>query len=108
MDAPGPSDGKAHGQVDRQAYLQEQIERQKRGEPIDVEWVKAELERIRQQQAATIASTQRNLRWLVVGAAVLLLILWIRGGGPAQGRILVPGLVLIGLLTVWVLRRRQR
>ena len=32
---------------DRQAYLAEQIERQKRGEPVDVEWVKAELGRVR-------------------------------------------------------------
>jgi hypothetical protein len=104
VDASEPSDGKA----DRQAYLEEQIQRQKRGEPIDVEWVKAELERIRVQQAATIAKTQRNLRWLVVGAATLLIVLWIRSGGPTQSRVLVPGLVLIGLLTVWVLRRRQR
>jgi len=103
VDAPEPSDGK----TDRQAYLEEQIQRQKRGEPIDVEWVKAELERIRLQQAATIAKTQRNLRWLVVGASVLLMVLWLRGGGPAQGRILIPGLVLVGLLLVWVLRRRQ-
>jgi Flp pilus assembly protein TadB len=107
VDAPDPSDQHADRQADRQAYLEEQIQRQKRGEPIDVEWVKAELERIRRQQTATIASTQRNLRWLVIGAAILLVVLWIRGGGPAQGRILVPGLVLVGLLIVWVLRRRQ-
>ena len=100
MDAP---DGK-----DRRAYLEEQIQKQKRGEPIDVEWVKTELERVRQQQAATIASTQRNLRWLVIAAAVLLTALWIRRGDFSQGRILVPGLVLVGLLTVWALRRRQR
>jgi MYXO-CTERM domain-containing protein len=99
VDAPDPTD--------RQAYLEEQIQRQKRGEAIDVEWVKAELERTRLQQAATLARTQRNLRWLVVGAAALLVVLWVRGGGPAQSRILVPGLVLIGLLTVWVLRRRK-
>ena len=100
MDAPDPAD--------RQAYLEEQIQRQKRGEAIDVEWVKAELERVRRQQVASMASVQRNLRWLVLGAEALLLVLWIKGGGPTQGRILVPGLVLIGLLTVWVLRRRQR
>jgi hypothetical protein len=102
VDAPDPPDRKA----DRQAYLEEQIQRQKRGEAIDVEWVKAELERIRQQQTATLASTQRNLRWLVIGAAVVLTVLWIKNGGFARSGPLVPGLVLIGLLTVWVLRRR--
>jgi hypothetical protein len=99
VDAPDPAD--------RQAYLEEQIQRQKRGEAIDVEWVRAELERIRQQQAATLAATQRNLRWLVIGAAVLLTVLWIKNGGLARSELLVPGLVLVGLLTVWVLRRRQ-
>jgi hypothetical protein len=103
VDARDPSDP----QADRRAYLEEQIQRQKRGEPVDVEWVKAELERVRQQQAASMASVQRNLRWLVGAASALLLVLWIRGGGTAQSRILVPGLVLVGLLTLWVLRRRQ-
>ncbi len=59
--------------ADRQAYLEEQIQRQKRGEPIDVDWVKTELERVRREQTATLASPQRNLRWLVIGAAALLL-----------------------------------
>jgi hypothetical protein len=99
VDAPDPKD--------RQAYLEEQIQRQKRGEAIDVEWVKAELERIRKQQAATLASTQRNLRWLVIAAAIVLTILWVKNGGLARSGPLVPGLVLIGLLTVWVLRRRR-
>jgi Flp pilus assembly protein TadB len=99
VDAPDPAN--------RQAYLEEQIQRQKRGEAIDVEWVKAELERIRRQQAATLAATQRNLRWLVIGAAVLLTVLWIKNGGFARSELFVLGLVLVGLLTVWVLRRRQ-
>ena len=47
---------------DRRAYLEEQIERQKRGEPIDVEWVRAELARVRQEQAAHRARTQRKRR----------------------------------------------
>ena len=39
---------------DRKAYLEEQIQRQKRGEPIDVEWVTEELQRIRREQIARI------------------------------------------------------
>ena len=100
MDAPDPAD--------RQAYLEEQIQRQKRGESIDVEWVKAELERIRQKQAATMASTQRNLRWLVVGAAAVLAVLWVKNGGFAGGGGFVTwGLILIGLLAAWGLGRRR-
>jgi hypothetical protein len=96
------------GPADRQAYLEEQIQRQKRGEAIDVEWVKAELERIRRQQAATLASTQRNLRWLVIGAAAVLAILWIKNGGLSRGGGRVTlGLILIGLLTAWGLGRRR-
>ena len=56
--------------TDRKAYLEEQIQKQKRGEPIDVEWVAEELQRVRREQVARIESTQRNLRWLVIGAAV--------------------------------------
>ena len=100
MDAPDPAD--------RQAYLDEQIQRQKRGETIDVEWVKAELERIRIQQAKTVASTQRNLRWLVIGAAVLLAVLWIKNGGLSRGGgLMMLGLILIGLLSAWGLGRRR-
>jgi hypothetical protein len=94
---------------DRQAYLEEQIQRQKRGESIDVDWVKAELERIRRQQTATLASTQRNLRWLVIGAATVLGILWIKNGGLSHGGgFLTLGLILIGLLTAWGLGRRRK
>lgn len=104
VDSPVPS-----GPEDRQAYLEEQIQRQKRGEAIDVEWVKAELERIRRQQTATLVSTQRNLRWLVIGAATVLGILWIKNGGPARGGgLLTLGLILIGLLTAWGLGRRRK
>ncbi|HTB61784.1 MAG TPA: hypothetical protein VLC06_28185 [Polyangia bacterium] len=104
MDAPDRS-----GPADRQAYLEEQIQRQERGEAIDVAWVKAELERIRRQQAATLASTQRNLRWLVVGAATVLGILWIKNGGLMRGGGFVTlGLILIGLLTAWGLGRRRK
>jgi len=95
--------------TDRQAYLEEQIQKQKRGEPIDVEWVKAELERIRREQAATLARTQRNLRWLVIGAAILLAVLWVKNGGLANsGGYAALGLILTGFLTVWALGRRRR
>ena len=104
MDGTDPS-----GPADRQAYLEEQIQRQQRGEAIDVEWVKAELERIRRQQAATLVSTQRNLRWLVIGAAIVLGILWIKNGGFSKsGGLFTLGLILIGLLTAWGLGRRRK
>ncbi len=99
VDAPDPTD--------RRAYLEEQIARQKRGETIDVEWVKAELERIRKQQAATLAATQRNLRWLVIAAAVVLAVLWVKNGGLAHGGFTTLGLVLIGLLAAWAFGRRR-
>ena len=61
------------------------------------------------QQAATLASTQRNLRWLVIGAAAVLGILWIKNGGLSHGGgLFTLGLILIGLLTAWVLGRRRR
>ena len=104
MDAPDRS-----GPAERQAYLEEQIQRQKRGEAIDVEWVKAELERIRRQQVETLASTQRNLRWLVIGAAAVLAILWLKNGGLSRGGgLFTLGLILIGLLTAWGLGRRRK
>ena len=74
--AGGPPD-----KNDRKAYLEEQIQRQKRGEPIDVEWVTEELQRIRREQIARIQTSQRNLRWIVTGAAILMLVLWARSGG---------------------------
>jgi Flp pilus assembly protein TadB len=93
---------------DRQAYLEEQIARQKRGEPIDVEWVKGELERVRRQQAKTLASTQRNLTLLVILAAIVLIVLWFKNGGWSGPRSLPAlGLVVVGLLAVWALRRRR-
>jgi hypothetical protein len=93
---------------DRQAYLEEQIERQKRGESIDVDWVRGELERIRLAQAATLAASQRNLRWLVIGATALLLILWLKNGGVSRaGGLTTLGLILIGLLAAWVFRRKR-
>ena len=93
---------------DRQAYLEEQIQRQKRGEAIDVEWVKAELERVRQQQAATLAGTQRRLRLLVIIAAVVLAVLWVKNGGlSGNGGVVMLALVLVALLAAWGLGRTR-
>jgi hypothetical protein len=94
---------------DRDAYLEEQIARQKRGEPIDVDWVKAELERVRRDQEATMARTQRNLRILVAVAVVVLLILWFKNGGLSKpGGLPILGLILIGVLAALSIGRRKR
>ena len=93
---------------DRQAYLEEQIARQKRGEPIDVEWVQAELARVRKEQARVTASVQRNLRLLVVLCATLLLVLWLKSGGlSGKGGVWTLGLILIGALSAWVLGHKR-
>ena len=94
---------------DRHAYLEEQIERQKRGEPIDVEWVKEELQRVRREQIARLQASQRNLRWLVIGAALLMIVLWARNGGMLdRGGIVTLGLILIGLLAAFALRGKGK
>jgi hypothetical protein len=94
--------------ADREAYLEEQIQRQKRGEPIDVEWVRAELERVRMRQAATLAASQRNLRGLVIGATALLLVLWLKNGGVrGAGGLFMAGLILVGVLTAWAVGRKK-
>jgi hypothetical protein len=93
---------------DRQAYLEEQIARQKRGEPIDVEWVKAELERIRAEQVRMTTSVRRNLRMLVLLCATLLLVLWFKSGGvEGRGGYWTLGLILIGALAAWALGNRR-
>jgi len=92
---------------DRHAYLEEQIARQKRGEPVDVEWVRAELERVRQEQVAAQTRTRRQLLAVTIVSAVLLIVLWIRRGGFEQRDILTVGLILIGLLTAWAVRRAR-
>ena len=94
---------------DRHAYLEEQIARQKRGEPIDVDWVRAELGRIRKEQQQKLDATQRNLRWLVIGSAVLFCALWV-GGNVINKRdpgLTVP-LLVIAALAIWGLTRRRR
>ena len=94
---------------DRKAYLEEQIQKQKRGEPIDVEWVAEELQRVRREQVARIESTQRNLRWLVIGTAVVLVVMWARSGAALdRGGFVTLGLIVIGLLAAFVLRGRGK
>jgi hypothetical protein len=108
-DGESPSPPAGAPPADRHAYLEEQIARQARGEPIDVEWVKAELERVRQEQGARIASTQRKLRWLVICAAGLLLILWLKNGGlTGTNSYFVLGLIVVGLLASLTLVRTRR
>ena len=107
--APSAPPGGPPDKTDRKAYLEEQIQRQKRGEPIDVEWVAEELQRIRREQIARIHTSQRNLRWIVTGAAILMLVLWARNGGLLDGGGFVTlGLVVIGLLAAFALRRGPR
>jgi Flp pilus assembly protein TadB len=96
-------------QRDRQAYLEEQIARQKRGEPVDVAWVRAELERVRREQTTRLAASRRNLRVLVAASAVLLLVLWLRRGGlDPRTTVMVLGAVLVVALTAWAVSRRRR
>ena len=104
-DGPGGSPDKTN----RKAYLEEQIQKQKRGEPIDVEWVAEELQRVRREQVARIESTQRNLRWLVIGTAVVLVVMWVRSGATLdRGGFVTLGLIVIGLLAAFVLRGRGK
>jgi hypothetical protein len=94
---------------DRHAYLEEQVQRQKRGEPIDVDWVRAELDRVKREAQGKLASSERRLRWLVVVMAVLFCGFWIagnlvKGGDP---NLLVP-IVVIATLAFWGLYRHRR
>src|SRR5262245_49305554 len=94
---------------DRKAYLDEQIERQKRGEPIDVDWVRAELERVKAESSTRLAATERRLRWVVLSLAALMCILWVganvlRDGGDAK--MLVPIGVIVALVAFSIYRQR--
>jgi hypothetical protein len=94
---------------DRRAYLEEQVARQRRGEPIDVEWVQAELARVRAEQERVTASVRRNLRLLVGLCAALLLVLWLKSGGlEGRGGVWTLGLIVIGALAAWVLGGKRR
>ena len=108
-EAPPAPPGGPPEKGDRKAYLEEQIQRQKRGEPIDVEWVTEELGRVRRDQTARMQASQRNLRWLVIGAAVLLVVQWARNGATLdRGGFVTLGLVVIGLFAALVIRRGPR
>ena len=99
----------SNGRRDRHAYLNEQMARQQRGEPVDVDWVRAELGRVRQEQRQKLQSSQRQLRWLVAGMAVLFCVLWIGGNlaSHQNPRLAVPA-VMIATLTAWSIYRRKR
>jgi hypothetical protein len=91
---------------DRNAYLEEQIQRQKRGEPIDVDWVRAELERVKRESHRKLASSERRLRWLVAFMAVLFAAFWVAGSLLSRRDPWVAApVVLIVVLAVWGLRR---
>jgi hypothetical protein len=93
----------------RKAYLEEQIERQKRGEPIDVDWVKEELQRVRREQTTRLQASQRNMRFLVIATSLLLIVLWARKGATLdRGGFIMLGLVVIGLLAALALRGRGK
>ena len=54
-------------------------------------------------------STQRNLRWLVIGTAVILVVMWVRSGAALdRGGFVTLGLIVIGLLAAFVLRGRGK
>jgi hypothetical protein len=93
----------------REAYLNEQVTRQQRGEPVDVEWVRAELARVRQEQKDKLMSTEGYMRWMVMGMAGLFCVLWIAGNVVANHgpRLLVP-IVMIATLAAWSLYRRKK
>src|SRR5262249_48927406 len=94
---------------DRQAYLEEQIARQKRGEPIDVEWAKSELARTQAEVSKMRAASRRNLRLLIGLCAALLLVMWVkRGGFEGPAGIWTFGLILIGALVAWTISNRRR
>jgi|KBSMisStaDraftv2_1062788.scaffolds.fasta_scaffold1088922_2 hypothetical protein len=97
----GPPDRK-----DRKAYLEEQIQRQKRGEPIDVDWVAEELQRVRIEQITRLQASQQNLRWLVIGAAALMLVLWAQKSGMLdRGGYVMFGLMALVVIAAFLLRR---
>ena len=94
---------------DRHAYLEEQIQRQQRGEPIDVEWVRAELERVKRESRQKVASTEKRLRWLVLFMAVLFAVFWLAGNLVARkDPWAIAPVVLIVALAVWGMRMYRK
>lgn len=57
---------------DREAYLNEQMARKERGEPVDLDWVREELLRVRREQQEKLAASRKRLLWLALGLGILL------------------------------------
>ena len=94
---------------DRHAYLEEQLQRQQRGEPIDVDWVRAELERVKREAQNKVASSEKRLRWLVMFMAALFAVFWLAGNLMARrDPWAIAPIVLIVALTFWGLRRYRK
>ncbi|HET6148140.1 MAG TPA: hypothetical protein VFH68_11470 [Polyangia bacterium] len=94
---------------DRHAYLEEQLQRQQRGEPIDVDWVRAEIERVKREAHDKVASSEKRLRWLVMFMAALFAVFWLAGNLVARrDPWAIAPIVLIVALTFWGLRRYRR
>jgi hypothetical protein len=94
---------------DRHAYLEEQMQRQQRGEPIDVDWVRAELERVKREAQAKVANSEKRLRWLVMFMAALFAVFWLAGNLMARrDPWAIAPIVLIVALTLWGLRQYRR
>ena len=64
-------------QTDRKAYLEEQIQRRSAASRSTSSGSTEELERVRREQVARMQASQRNLRWLVIGAASCSIVLWV-------------------------------
>ena len=94
---------------DRHAYLEEQIERQKRGEPIDVDWLRAEYERVQKETERKVATSERRQVWLVAAMAVLFGVFWLAGNLVAKRDLwaIAPVVLIVGL-AVWGLRRYRK
>ena len=94
---------------DRHAYLEEQMQRQQRGEPIDVDWVRAELERVKREARDKVASSEKRLRWLVMFMAALFAVFWLAGNLMARRDpwVIAP-VVLIVALAIWGLRQYRK
>jgi hypothetical protein len=90
---------------DRDAYLEEQIQRQKRGEPIDLEWARAEYERVQKK----IAASEHRHRRLVIFLAVLFAVFWLAGNLLARkDPWAIAPIALIVVLAVWSIRRYRK
>lgn len=94
---------------DRHAYLEEQMQRQQRGEPIDVEWVRAELERVKHEARDKVASSEKRLRWLVMFMAALFAVFWLAGNLMARRDpwVIAPVVLIVGL-AFWGLRQYRK